>query len=54
MANQNVTWCPRVMTSLCSPYPSMLTPLHLASEKSHNDVIELLVKHEAKVSRNAW
>uniref|UniRef100_A0A8C5BYZ4 Poly [ADP-ribose] polymerase n=1 Tax=Gadus morhua TaxID=8049 RepID=A0A8C5BYZ4_GADMO len=28
----------------------MLTPLHLASEKSHNDVIELLVKHEAKVN----
>ncbi|XP_059892389.1 poly [ADP-ribose] polymerase tankyrase-2-like isoform X2 [Gadus macrocephalus] len=27
-----------------------LTPLHLASEKSHNDVIELLVKHEAKVN----
>ncbi|CAL8284056.1 unnamed protein product [Merluccius merluccius] len=28
----------------------MLTPLHLASEKSHNDVIEVLVKHEAKVN----
>ncbi|XP_064175642.1 poly [ADP-ribose] polymerase tankyrase-2 isoform X2 [Anguilla rostrata] len=27
-----------------------LTPLHLASEKSHNDVIEVLVKHEAKVN----
>ena len=52
MANQNVTRRPPMMTSLCSSYPSMLTPLHLASEKSHNDVIELLVKHEAKVSRN--
>ncbi|XP_056152735.1 poly [ADP-ribose] polymerase tankyrase-2 [Lampris incognitus] len=28
----------------------MLTPLHLASEKSHNDVIEVLVKHDAKVN----
>ncbi|XP_061565179.1 poly [ADP-ribose] polymerase tankyrase-2-like [Cololabis saira] len=28
----------------------LLTPLHLASEKGHNDVIELLVKHEAKVN----
>ncbi|KAM4624549.1 poly [ADP-ribose] polymerase tankyrase-2 [Polymixia lowei] len=28
----------------------LLTPLHLASEKSHNDVIEVLVKHEAKVN----
>ncbi|KAL2078216.1 hypothetical protein ACEWY4_025901 [Coilia grayii] len=27
-----------------------LTPLHLAAEKSHNDVIEVLVKHEAKVN----
>ncbi|XP_059386139.1 poly [ADP-ribose] polymerase tankyrase-2-like [Carassius carassius] len=27
-----------------------LTPLHLAAEKSHNDIIELLVKHEAKVN----
>ncbi|XP_035261516.1 poly [ADP-ribose] polymerase tankyrase-2 isoform X2 [Anguilla anguilla] len=27
-----------------------LTPLHLASEKSHNNVIEVLVKHEAKVN----
>uniref|UniRef100_A0A671RHL9 Tankyrase-2 n=1 Tax=Sinocyclocheilus anshuiensis TaxID=1608454 RepID=A0A671RHL9_9TELE len=27
-----------------------LTPLHLAAEKSHNDIIEVLVKHEAKVS----
>ncbi|MBN3304408.1 TNKS2 protein, partial [Amia calva] len=27
-----------------------LTPLHLASEKSHNDIIEVLVKHEAKVN----
>ncbi|XP_052427405.1 poly [ADP-ribose] polymerase tankyrase-2 isoform X3 [Carassius gibelio] len=26
-----------------------LTPLHLAAEKSHNDIIEVLVKHEAKV-----
>ncbi|MBN3278644.1 TNKS2 protein, partial [Polyodon spathula] len=27
-----------------------LTPLHMASEKSHNDVVELLIKHEAKVN----
>ncbi|MBN3284169.1 TNKS2 protein, partial [Polyodon spathula] len=27
-----------------------LTPLHMASEKSHNDVVEVLVKHEAKVN----
>nr|XP_060624723.1 poly [ADP-ribose] polymerase tankyrase-2 isoform X2 [Anolis sagrei ordinatus] len=27
-----------------------LTPLHVASEKAHNDVIEVLVKHEAKVN----
>uniref|UniRef100_A0A671RGX5 Poly [ADP-ribose] polymerase n=1 Tax=Sinocyclocheilus anshuiensis TaxID=1608454 RepID=A0A671RGX5_9TELE len=27
-----------------------LTPLHLAAEKSHNDIIEVLVKHEAKVN----
>ncbi|XP_016145488.1 tankyrase-2-like [Sinocyclocheilus grahami] len=26
-----------------------LTPLRLAAEKSHNDIIEVLVKHEAKV-----
>uniref|UniRef100_A0A4W6EP58 Poly [ADP-ribose] polymerase n=1 Tax=Lates calcarifer TaxID=8187 RepID=A0A4W6EP58_LATCA len=28
----------------------LLTPLHLASEKAHNDIIEVLVKHEAKVN----
>ncbi|XP_060719936.1 poly [ADP-ribose] polymerase tankyrase-2-like isoform X1 [Tachysurus vachellii] len=28
----------------------LLTPLHLAAEKSHDDIIELLVKHEAKVN----
>ncbi|XP_076154616.1 poly [ADP-ribose] polymerase tankyrase-2-like isoform X2 [Alosa pseudoharengus] len=28
----------------------LLTPLHLAAEKSHNDVIEVLVKHGAKVN----
>ncbi|XP_076615494.1 poly [ADP-ribose] polymerase tankyrase-2-like isoform X1 [Chaetodon auriga] len=28
----------------------LMTPLHLASEKAHNDVIEVLVKHEAKVN----
>ncbi|XP_072851404.2 poly [ADP-ribose] polymerase tankyrase-2 isoform X2 [Pogona vitticeps] len=27
-----------------------LTPLHVASEKAHNDVIEIVVKHEAKVN----
>ncbi|KAF4106883.1 poly [ADP-ribose] polymerase tankyrase-2 isoform X2 [Onychostoma macrolepis] len=27
-----------------------LTPLHLAAEKSHNDIIDVLVKHEAKVN----
>ncbi|KAM7169154.1 poly [ADP-ribose] polymerase tankyrase-2 isoform 4-T4 [Macrochelys suwanniensis] len=27
-----------------------LTPLHVASEKAHNDVIEVVVKHEAKVN----
>ncbi|MEE6485606.1 hypothetical protein FKM82_014347 [Ascaphus truei] len=27
-----------------------LTPLHIASEKAHNDVVEVLVKHEAKVN----
>lgn len=26
-----------------------LTPLHVASEKAHNDVVEIVVKHEAKV-----
>ncbi|KAF3827760.1 hypothetical protein GH733_000995 [Mirounga leonina] len=26
-----------------------LTPLHVASEKAHNDVVEVVVKHEAKV-----
>lgn len=28
---------------------SFLTPLHVASEKAHNDVVEVVVKHEAKV-----
>ncbi|XP_070782929.1 poly [ADP-ribose] polymerase tankyrase-2-like [Enoplosus armatus] len=28
----------------------LTAPLHLASEKAHNDVIEVLVKHEAKVN----
>lgn len=27
-----------------------LTPLHVASEKAHNDVVEVVVKHEAKVN----
>ncbi|XP_053163606.1 poly [ADP-ribose] polymerase tankyrase-2 isoform X4 [Hemicordylus capensis] len=27
-----------------------LTPLHVASEKGHNDVLEIAVKHEAKVN----
>nr|XP_006117516.1 tankyrase-2 isoform X4 [Pelodiscus sinensis] len=27
-----------------------LTPLHVASEKAHNDVVEVIVKHEAKVN----
>ncbi|XP_053307185.1 poly [ADP-ribose] polymerase tankyrase-2 isoform X1 [Spea bombifrons] len=27
-----------------------LTPLHVASEKAHNDVIEVLMKHDAKVN----
>ncbi|XP_058043864.1 poly [ADP-ribose] polymerase tankyrase-2 isoform X5 [Ahaetulla prasina] len=27
-----------------------LTPLHMASEKAHNDVVEVVVKHEAKVN----
>ncbi|XP_030629548.1 LOW QUALITY PROTEIN: poly [ADP-ribose] polymerase tankyrase-2-like [Chanos chanos] len=27
-----------------------LTPLHLTAEKSHNDVLEVLIKHEAKVN----
>ncbi|XP_048712418.1 poly [ADP-ribose] polymerase tankyrase-2 isoform X2 [Caretta caretta] len=27
-----------------------LTPLHVASEKAHNDVVEIVVKHEAKVN----
>lgn len=34
-----------------------LTPLHVASEKAHNDVVEVVVKHEAKVyiiSGNLW
>jgi hypothetical protein len=26
-----------------------LTPLHVASENAHNDVVEVVVKHEAKV-----
>ncbi|XP_063290647.1 poly [ADP-ribose] polymerase tankyrase-2 isoform X2 [Pelobates fuscus] len=29
---------------------SFLTPLHVASDKAHNDVVEVLVKHEAKVN----
>ncbi|XP_076856793.1 poly [ADP-ribose] polymerase tankyrase-2-like isoform X2 [Brachyhypopomus gauderio] len=28
----------------------LMTPLHLAAERSHNDVIGVLVKHEAKVN----
>uniref|UniRef100_A0A8C6RFG9 Poly [ADP-ribose] polymerase n=1 Tax=Nannospalax galili TaxID=1026970 RepID=A0A8C6RFG9_NANGA len=27
-----------------------LTPLHVASEKAHNDVVEVVVRHEAKVN----
>ncbi|XP_062988968.1 poly [ADP-ribose] polymerase tankyrase-2 [Elgaria multicarinata webbii] len=27
-----------------------LTPLHVASEKAHNDVVEVVMKHEAKVN----
>lgn len=30
-------------------FKSFLTPLHVASEKAHNDVVEVVVKHEAKV-----
>ena len=29
---------------------SSLTPLHIASEKSHTDAVELLIKNGAKVS----
>ncbi|XP_068161838.1 poly [ADP-ribose] polymerase tankyrase-2-like isoform X2 [Antennarius striatus] len=28
----------------------LMTPLHLASEKAHTDIIEVLVKHQAKVN----
>uniref|UniRef100_A0A6I8RKH7 Poly [ADP-ribose] polymerase n=1 Tax=Xenopus tropicalis TaxID=8364 RepID=A0A6I8RKH7_XENTR len=27
-----------------------LTPLHVASDKAHNDIVEVLIKHEAKVN----
>lgn len=41
-ANSLMSWCHRPL--------SLLTPLHVASEKAHNDVLEVLLKHEAKVS----
>lgn len=31
-----------------------LTPLHVASEKAHNDVVEVVVKHEAKVYNTSF
>ena len=31
-----------------------LTPLHLATDKSHYDVMELLLKHGAKVRNDAF
>lgn len=42
---------PLEMSWWCHCLLSLLTPLHVASEKAHNDVLEVLVKHEAKVSR---
>ncbi|XP_077206427.1 poly [ADP-ribose] polymerase tankyrase-2 isoform X2 [Paroedura picta] len=36
--------------NICEKTKDFLTPLHVASEKAHNDVVEILVKHEAKVN----
>jgi hypothetical protein len=30
-----------------------MTPLHVAAERAHNDVMEVLHKHGAKVSRHS-
>ena len=35
--------------SCCFFFGSSLTPLHIASEKSHLDAVELLIKNGAKV-----
>lgn len=32
-----------------SPLRSFMTPLHVAAERAHNDVMEVLHKHGAKV-----
>lgn len=32
-----------------SPFHSFMTPLHVAAERAHNDVMEVLHKHGAKV-----
>lgn len=32
--------------------PSFMTPLHVAAERAHNDIMEVLQKHGAKVSES--
>lgn len=41
----------RLVYSFSSPPPalSFMTPLHVAAERAHNDVLEVLQKHGAKV-----
>lgn len=34
-----------------SPLCSFMTPLHVAAERAHNDIMEVLQKHGAKVGR---
>lgn len=38
--------------SLTLSSPSFMTPFHVAAERGHNDVLEVLQKHGAKVP--AW
>lgn len=38
---------PLFLSSLCS----FMTPLHVAAERAHNDIMEVLQKHGAKVGR---
>ncbi|XP_051959075.1 poly [ADP-ribose] polymerase tankyrase-2-like isoform X2 [Xyrauchen texanus] len=40
----------RMGANISEKNKDFLTPLHLAAEKSHNDIIEVLVKHKAKVN----
>lgn len=39
----------KVQISLHSSFCSFMTPLHVAAERAHNDVLEVLHKHGAKV-----